>query len=149
MSKKRTPKEIFKDGAIDPAFIGESIGKHASKHDIGGHEIFLGQVRKDIIEGSEVKQIEFTANRELALEKAFEIREEVFEKFDITCMHIYHSLGLVATGEICFFVFVSSPHRKACREACAYTVDRIKSEVPIFGKEITEAQTEHWKENTL
>jgi len=43
-----------------------------------------------------------------------EIREATFERFELNCMHIYHSLGVVPTGELCLFVFASSPHRKRC-----------------------------------
>ena len=49
MSNK-TPKNIFIQGAITTAFIAHSIQKHSSKTDIGAHSIFLGQVRKDLIE---------------------------------------------------------------------------------------------------
>ena len=48
--KEKKQKNIFVQGAIDPAFIGESIAKHQIKTDIGGHSIFLGQVRADAIE---------------------------------------------------------------------------------------------------
>jgi molybdopterin synthase catalytic subunit len=62
-------------------------------------------------------------------------------------MHIYHSLGLVKAGEICLFVFTSSKHRKAAIEACNELVERIKAELPIWGKEIFEDNSSQWKEN--
>jgi molybdopterin synthase catalytic subunit len=43
--KERKPKNIFVQGPIAASFIADSIQKHSSKHDIGGHSIFLGQVR--------------------------------------------------------------------------------------------------------
>ena len=55
------PKNIFVEGPIPSSFIGESIQKHSSKTDIGGHSIFLGQVRADIIEGKQVEAIEYTS----------------------------------------------------------------------------------------
>jgi hypothetical protein len=42
---ERKPKNIFMQGAIPASFIGESIAKHATNTKIGGHSIFLGQVR--------------------------------------------------------------------------------------------------------
>ena len=140
-------KNIFREGAISAQFVGDAIAKHQNKTGIGAHEIFLGQVRADQINDSNVKAIEYTAYEEMANEKAHEIREAAFEKFDRTCMHIYHSLGKVNTGEICFFVFASSPHRLAAREAVAYLVDIIKKEVPIFGKELMDDSSHIWKEN--
>lgn len=140
-------KNVFIEGAISPAFIADSIAKHGTKTEIGGHSLFLGQVRADKIDGKEVTAIEYTAHREIAEEVLFTIREETFQKFDITCMHIYHSLGTVRTGEICLFVFTSSRHRAQAIESCSYLVERIKKEVPVWGKEILAEGDYSWKIN--
>lgn len=142
-------KEIFTEGAIPPALVAESIAKHATRTDIGAHEIFLGQVRADAIDGGKVRAIEYTAYREMALERMTVIRKEAFAKWpEMTCLHVHHSLGTVEAGQLCFLVFASAPHRKAAREAVAYVVDRIKSELPIFGKEILADGAHVWKTNT-
>ena len=146
---ERKPKNIFVQGAIAASFIGESIQKHNTKTEIGGHSIFLGQVRADIINEKKVSLIEYTTYEELALEKMHGIREEIFAKYDLTCMHVYHSLGKVAAGEISLFVFTSSEHRKAAIAACNEMVEKIKSELPVWGKEIFDDETYHWKENRL
>ena len=142
--KKRT---LFVDGAIAPGFIAESIAKHQSKTGIGAHDIFLGQVRADVIDGKTVTGIAYSAYEEMALEKMHEIREDLFEKYELSCMHTYHSLGEVAAGEICLFVFVSSPHRKAVFEALHELVERIKKELPVFGKELFGDDSYAWKVN--
>ena len=116
MSEKKI-KNIFINGAITPAFISDSIAKHSTNTEIGAHSIFLGQVRRDVIDGKPVTAIEYTAYEEMAMDKMYEIREAIFEKHSLTCMHIYHSLGNVAAGEISLFVFTSSPHRNAAIEA--------------------------------
>ena len=85
-------KNVFKSGAIASEFIGESIAKHQSKTNIGAHNIFLGQVRADVINGKTIAAIEYTAYEDMANAKFQEIREAAFNKFDLTCMHIYHSL---------------------------------------------------------
>lgn len=147
MDKIRKPKNIFVQGAISPDKIAQSIANHSSKTDIGGHSIFLGQIRADQKEGGNVIGIEYTAYEEMALEKAFEIREAIFAKYPLTCMHIYHSLGEVKTGELCLFVFTSSKHRKAAMDACDELVERIKAELPVWGKEILDTDTHVWKVN--
>ncbi|BDS09677.1 molybdenum cofactor biosynthesis protein MoaE [Aureispira anguillae] len=147
MSKLKIPKKVFMQGGIPAAFIGQSIAKHQTKTDIGAHNIFLGQVRADVIEEKTVQAIEYTAYEEMAEKKIHEIREATFDRFEITCMHIHHSLGAVAAGEICLFVFVSSPHRDVCYQASRYIVEAIKAEVPIFGKEIFEDSSHQWKVN--
>lgn len=140
-------KNSFVEGAISPEKIANSIASHQQKTNIGGHAIFLGQVRADEIDGKTASAIEFTAYKELAEQKIAEIREEIFEKYPLSCMHIYHSLGIIKVGEICLFVFTSSKHRKPAQEACSELVERIKAEVPIWGKELFEDNTHQWKEN--
>jgi molybdopterin synthase catalytic subunit len=145
-SKKR--KKVFVDGPISPGFIDDSIAKHQSQTNIGAHAIFLGQIRADQKDGGVVTGIEYTAYEEMANEAFHLIRESAFAKFDLCCMHIYHSLGLVPVGEISLFVFVSAAHRRAAFEASEYIVEEIKANVPIFGKElIGDSGDFQWKEN--
>ena len=144
----RKVKNIFVNGPIQPAFIADSIAKHSTKTDIGGHSIFMGQVRKDEIDGKLVSAIEYTTFEALALEKMHEIREAIFEKYPVNCLHVYHSLGIVKSGEICLFVFTSSAHRKPAIDACSELVERIKEALPIWGKEIFEDDTYQWKVNS-
>ncbi|MDX1936006.1 MAG: molybdenum cofactor biosynthesis protein MoaE [Flavihumibacter sp.] len=147
MSTKRTPKNIFVQGAISAAFVGESIQKHSTQTAIGGHSIFLGQVRADSIAGKQVAAIEYTCYETMALEKMHEIREAIFARYDLTCMHVYHSLGRVRAGELCLFVFTSATHRRAAIDACNETVELIKKELPVWGKELFEDESHQWKVN--
>ena len=141
-------KNIFVQGSINPEKIASSIQRHGTKTEIGGHSIFLGQVRSDELENGTVVAIDYTAYEEMALEKCHEIREAIFAKYPLSCMHIYHSLGKIGVGEICLFVFTSSKHRRAAIDACNELVERIKSELPIWGKEILNTDEIHWKKNS-
>ena len=146
-SKEHKHKKVFVEGPISGAFIGESITTHQSKTDIGAHDIFLGQVRADEIDGKKVVAIDYSAYTEMA-DKAFhEIREAAFAKYTLSCMHIYHSLGRVGAGEISLFVFTSGVHRREAMDACNEIVERIKQDVPVWGKEIFTDDTYTWKEN--
>ncbi len=145
--ENKPKKKVFIEGAISASFIGESIAKHQTKTSIGAHDVFLGQVRADAIDGKTVAAIDYSAYEEMAENAIHEIREAAFEKYNLTCMHIYHSLGRVNAGEICLFVFVSSPRRKEVFDAIEFLVEEIKSKVPIFGKEIFEDETHTWKKN--
>ena len=146
MTDKKKHK-VFIQGAITPTFIADSIAKHSGKTTIGAHDIFLGQVRSDIIDHKTVVAIEYSAYEEMAENLFHEIREAIFVKYDIVCMHIYHSLGLVKTGEICLFVFVSAKHRKDAFDACRDLVEQIKAMTPIWGKEIFKDDSHVWKQN--
>lgn len=149
-------RDIFVEGAIPPSFVAESVAKHATRTDIGAHEIFLGQVRSDAIVGADdhptvttVSAIEYTAYRDMANEQMIAIREEAFARWpEMTCLHVHHSQGVVKAGELCFMVFASASHRQQAREAVAYVTDEVKKRLPIFGKEILSDTTHVWKRNS-
>jgi len=145
MSKSK--KGVFVEGAISPERVAAVITAHETKTQVGAHEIFLGQVRADVLDGKTVAAIEFSAYEEMAERTLAELRESVFEKYQISCLHVLHSLGTIKAGELCFFVMSSSAHRETAREATSYLVERIKAEVPIFGKEIFEDESHTWKQN--
>jgi len=144
---QREPKNIFVKGPVHPSFIAESIQKHQTKMDIGAHSIFLGQVRSDKEGEQEVEAIHYSCYEDMALESMHQIREEIFAKYPLTCMHVYHSLGEVKAGEISLFVFTSSTHRRAAIDACSELVERIKKELPVWGKEIRTIGEALWKVN--
>jgi molybdopterin synthase catalytic subunit len=148
-ANKTTKKKrnSFVMGPITPDFISDKIKKHQSKTGIGAHDIFLGQVRADKIDNKYVQSIKYTAYQEMAENVIYEIREAAFSKFEMECMHIYHSLGEVKAGEICLFVFVSSKRRRVAFEATEYIVEEIKERLPVFGKEVLSDESHVWKVN--
>ncbi|MFK8044482.1 MAG: molybdenum cofactor biosynthesis protein MoaE [Crocinitomicaceae bacterium] len=141
-------KNVFVKGPILPQKIANSIAHHQVKTNIGAHDIFLGQVRADEIDGKKVAAINYSCYEQMAKEVFHSIREAAFDKYDLTCLHIYHSIGNVKAGEICLFVFTSSVHRKMAMEACRYLVEEIKLKAPVFGKEVFEDKSSQWKVNT-
>jgi molybdopterin synthase catalytic subunit len=148
MSTDKPKKSSFIQGQITSEFIGNSIAKHQSKTTIGAHNIFLGQVRADVIDGKTVTAIEYSAYEEMAEQSLYAIREAAFAKYELSCLHIYHSIGSVKAGEICLFVFVSAPRRKVVYKALEFLVEEIKEKASIFGKELFEDESYVWKQNT-
>lgn len=140
-------KNCFQEGPIRSEFIGNVILKHQNRTSIGAHEIFLGQVRADLIGNQTVRSIDYSAHEEMANKVFEQIRQQAFEAFQLECLHIYHSLGEVAAGEICLFVMVSSPHRLVARQAMEQVVEEIKAKAPVFGKEIFTDELYQWKVN--
>lgn len=140
-------KSAFVQGAISPELVTNTITKHQSKTVIGAHDIFLGQVRSDIIENKHVMGIEYSAHVTMA-ERVFEqIKSTACEKFDLMEIDIIHSLGFVRSGEICLFVMLSTGHRDELYAALSYVVEEIKANVPIFGKEMFTDNSYIWKVN--
>ncbi|MDB5228252.1 MAG: molybdopterin converting factor [Bacteroidota bacterium] len=144
MEEKKKKHNVLVEGRVTSTFIADAISKHSSKTEIGAHAIFLGQVRRDAQKDSFVKNIEYSAHPEMA-EKAFEkIREKAFKKFDMICLHIHHSIGMVDAGEVSLFVFVSCKHRAQTFGALKWLVDEIKKTVPIWKKENYENGSYKW-----
>jgi len=149
LTETKIKKHFFTEGPIIPQQIADSISKHSQKKNIGAHEIFLGQVRADSINGKIIQAIDYSAYSEMAVKEIEKLREQVIVRYQLICAHVLHSIGKVNAGEISFFVFVSSAHRQASFDACHEMVDLIKKDVPIFGKEIFEDDSYQWKENLV
>lgn len=137
----------LKDGCINTAEIGTYLQVGQDDYNTGAHNIFLGQIRQDVISDKVVVQIEYTTYPEMAMEALQAICRESLSSFHLTHITIVHSLGKIKKSEICLLVMVCSKHREACFEACQDIVERIKKEVPIWGKELFEDNTYSWKIN--
>jgi molybdopterin synthase catalytic subunit len=137
----------FVEGPILPNLIADEIQGFNKMKQIGAHSIFIGQVRNDQIDGNEVLAINYTAYQEMAQEKAFQIMVDSGKALQLEAAKIIHSLGEVNAGEICLFVIAVSKHRKAAMEGCEQIVERLKQELPIWGKEIFPNNSHQWKVN--
>jgi molybdopterin synthase catalytic subunit len=134
------------DGPVSQKIITHLIEKMGGKTDSGGHMIFLGQVRADVIDGLKVKAIEYSAYIELVNVEAEKIKKTIFSEFaDVKSIEIVHSTGIVNAGEISLLVFVSAGHRHQAMQACSKTVELIKVKLPVWKKEIFEDDSHKWK----
>jgi molybdopterin synthase catalytic subunit len=140
-------ENVFVQGAISPEFIADTISDFKHNTSLGAHDIFIGQIRADTLEGKDVIAIEYSAYPEMADKLFKEIGNHAIEQFELGGLTICHSLGLVKTGEICLFVMASSKHRKAVMEGLRYVVEEIKKTVPVFGKEVFKDESYKWKVN--
>lgn len=137
----------FINGHIPPEEISSGIALCSGLIHAGAYSIFLGQVREDIIDNKPVDAIDYTSNKEMAETVFFQIGNEAKEKFEIQSLKIIHSLGAVKKGELCLMVLVACGHRKESFVACEYIVERLKKEVPVWGKELLNDQSHSWKVN--
>lgn len=146
LNYKMGKQNYFIEGRIEPNFVAEQIAKHSSKKNIGAHTIFLGQVRSDSKGGKTVQEIIYSAYNEMAEKEFQNIKDSMFSKYDIHCLHIYHSVGNVKAGELSLFVFLSGKHRKKLFDILKEIVDDIKAKVPIWKKEIYDDGSYEWLE---
>lgn len=137
----------FCKGAISPTEMSDALVAQNKDTSSGAYSLFLGRVRADEVDGKEVESIEYTANEEMALSVLQQIASDAKENFSIHTLKIIHSLETVKTGELCLLVMISCAHRKESMKACEYVVERLKKEVPVWGKEILSDKTHSWKIN--
>lgn len=137
----------FIAGPISAQVVADVIHEVNGMANVGGHSIFLGQVRNDQSENGNVTAIEYTSYEEMAESVIDKICSDIQRKYALAFTCVRHSLGTIRVGELCIFVLAAAPHRKAAIDGCTEIVERIKSEVPIWGKEILDDQSHQWKVN--
>jgi len=138
-------ENILISGPITPEIISSLVSRLADNTELGGHSIFLGQVRSDMKGVKKVKAIEYSAYGEMVNKEAGIITETVFKEYnDVKSIYILHSTGVVMAGEVSLFVLVSASHRHHAIAACAKTVELIKEKLPVWKKEIFEDNTHEW-----
>ncbi|MEK7282046.1 MAG: molybdenum cofactor biosynthesis protein MoaE [Chloroflexota bacterium] len=128
------------DKPIDPR---EAINK-VSKDGHGAVVTFLGTVRNES-QGQRVYYLEYEAFAQMAMPKMNQIVDEIRTRWGIEDVSITHRLGRLEVGEISVVIAVASPHRQEAFAACRYAIDRLKEIVPLWKKEVGEAE-EHWAE---
>lgn len=141
---------ILVNGPITQSEISSLISSIGNKIDAGGHSIFIGQVRADIIKGKRVRAIEYSAYENMVKKEADGIKKQIASEFnDVKSIDILHSAGIVLAGEISLFVIISAGHRNHAIQACSKLVEMIKERLPIWKKEIFEDNTHEWKQEKL
>ncbi|MCX8170542.1 MAG: molybdenum cofactor biosynthesis protein MoaE [Candidatus Bathyarchaeota archaeon] len=117
-----------------------------SSSEIGAVIIFIGVVRGVGRDGGKVLSLEYEAYEDVA-EKALEkIIEDLKEKHGIIDAIIEHRVGLTNVGEDTVYALVASKHREEGFKSIIELIERLKHEVPIWKKEITDKGSQ-WIEN--
>ena len=132
------------EGAIDSKIIELKLRSGSTRTDSGAHNLFLGQVRNDIINEKEVKGIIYSAYGEMVDKEINLIITQILDKYsDVNKIDILHSTGLVKVGENSLLVFLSSGHRIQAFQALQETVELIKERLPVWKKEVFDDDTYH------
>jgi|YelNatPaOPRAMG01_1025707.scaffolds.fasta_scaffold21603_2 molybdopterin synthase catalytic subunit len=124
-------EEVNVEEVIDK-IKNENIGK------IGCIVSFIGVVREVGRSEGRVLRLVYEVYSDEALKKMKEIAEEVTDKYGVVDVKIYHKSGEAEVGEETFYVFVAAKHRREAFQALMEIVERVKHEVPIWKKEVTE-----------
>ena len=101
----------------------------------GAIATFLGTVRarsrdRDVI------ALEYEAYEEMAEEVMAGIADELEARYELCKVAMSHRLGRVEVGETSVAIAVSAPHRQDALAACADAIEALKSQVPLWKKEL-------------
>lgn len=61
--------------------------------------------------------------------------EQAQARWGLLSATIVHRVGVMRPGDRIVFVGVSAPHRSAALEACAFLIDRLKTDAPFWKRE--------------
>jgi molybdopterin synthase catalytic subunit len=127
---------------LDPLSV-QQINDLVKRPTDGAVVTFDGVVRNNF-DGRAVRYLEYEAYAEMAEKRIAEIGAEVRRKFSIGEIAIVHRLGHLEIGESSIVIAVAAPHRHAAFAACAYAMDRVKEDVPVWKKEFFGDGEDHW-----
>ena len=97
----------------------------------GAVATFTGLVRGD--DGVETLELEhYPGATERALEQ---LARSACARWPLAAATIVHRVGAMTPGERIVFVGTASAHRAAALEACAYLIDRPKTDAPFWKRE--------------
>jgi molybdopterin synthase catalytic subunit len=129
----------------DPLDLATLIAS-VSAPDRGALATFVGLVR-DHHAGRGVLGLEYSAYGAMAEERCAAIVAEAEGRWRVR-IALAHRLGGLAVGEAAVIVVAASAHREAAFEACRWTIEAVKAQVPIWKRERYLDGTEAWVDPT-
>lgn len=125
----------------DPIDIAAEMTRAEGAAGAGAVATFTGLVRADDSVG--VLELEhYPGATEAALAR---VAEGAVARWSLGAATIVHRVGPMIPGERIVFVAAAAPHRAAALEACAYLIDRLKTDAPFWKRE-TRGTDARWVE---
>lgn len=118
----RIQRAAFDTAAEIAALDGEAIGAVAT---------FTGIVRRD----GGVDAIELEHYPGMTEASLAQVCEDAMRRWQLAGCTIIHRVGRMTVGEAIVLVVTASSHRANALEACAYLIDRLKTDAPFWKKE--------------
>ena len=108
--------------------------EHAALEQGGAVATFTGLVRAD--DGVATLELEhYPGATEAALTR---LAEEAARRWSLAAVTIVHRVGPMRPGERIVFTGAASAHRAAALEACAFLIDRLKTDAPFWKREVVD-----------
>ncbi|MBX3261255.1 MAG: molybdenum cofactor biosynthesis protein MoaE [Labilithrix sp.] len=117
-----------------PLSVDEALAR-VRRPGAGGLAVFVGVVR-DESAGRAVTRLEYSAYASMARREMERVAVEIEAELPGVRVAAMHRTGSLEVGEAAVVCAASAPHRGEAFEACRALIDRIKSRVPIWKREI-------------
>ena len=118
------------EGIIDQQEVIQTVSSNKS----GALVTFDGTVR-DNARGKQVLYLHYEAFPDMAIKEMEKICDEAIQQWPLEGISIVHRIGRMEIGDSSVFIAVSSAHRIDAFKACQFTIDTLKTTVPIWKKE--------------
>lgn len=102
----------------------------------GAHVVFTGAVRNHS-KGSHVTHLIYEAYEPMAIKQMQAIADSALSRWPLHRVCVHHRVGELHIGDVAVVVAVSASHRAEAFAACAWIIDELKREVPIWKREFT------------
>jgi len=132
---------IHRRGEVVLADLLERM-KEDLDEEVGAIGCFVGVVRAVSREGKKVRRLSYEAAGD-ADKKIEEIASEAEKQPNIKRVMIHHIIDQLTPGEETIYVLVAGKKREDVFKALPEIMNRVKTEVPIWKKEVTE-NGEYW-----
>lgn len=103
---------------------------------VGAVASFIGTVR-DMNEGSSVSGLTLEHYPGMTESSIEAIIDQAESRWPLYSVRVLHRVGPMLPADQIVFVGVSSAHREAALEACAFIMDYLKTQAPFWKKEST------------
>jgi molybdopterin synthase catalytic subunit len=127
------------EDALDPSALRELLDSSGC----GSIVSFVGLTRGQE-DGVAVEHLEFDAWEQQLPSVMQDIAIRAVERFDVSSIVMAHRTGVVKPAEPIVCIHVGSPHRAEGFEACSWLISELKSQAPLWKKEVL-ASGEVWK----
>ncbi|MDG2535846.1 molybdenum cofactor biosynthesis protein MoaE [Sphingomonas sp. HITSZ_GF] len=118
--------------SIDPAPIELAVELAAlEERGAGGVASFTGVVRGD----GGVTALELEHYPGMTEDALCMLAEQAMDRWSLLGVTILHRVGRMEVGERIVFIAAAAAHRREALDACAYLIDRLKTDAPFWKRE--------------